>query len=445
MDFKVKPTAKQISIWEKSKAFLMKLGASLMLPIVILPLAGILIGLSSFFPDEALIGQIFSTVSFAIISALPLLFAISIALTFSNHQAWSAFLTLLVFAFFIIIETLFIKTNQNSTLSIFNIELPNYYFTVMFGATILNTSLFGGIIIGFITAVIFKQKRFSLYQKCFIAIGIGILLGLITLVIWPLIYFLLAKFLQLIIMIPFGFNAFFYGFFNRLLLPFGLHSLLIPLVTYSPLGGVLIKNGEIVAQGDSAIWLYLVDNHIPLQLAIDNSSAGTSFVYLGDVYYLSLNCVPGQYQEGFFPILIFGFPAAGAAMMLKTDDVKQRKLILIAALTPMLSGITEPFEYLFVFTNPLLYLCSAFLTGCSFGILSFLHVSVFLSSGWIFDVFLFGLAQNLIGQQTYWWIIFAVGPFFSIAYFSLFWFFYQPQQLVINNFIDNKSINSLKT
>ncbi|NOQ50161.1 MAG: hypothetical protein GQ557_00655 [Mycoplasmataceae bacterium] len=404
-----------------TKTFLSKLGSSLMLPISLLPIAALFIGFSSFFNTTegiSVIGNVLSSIGFAVISILPILFAITITISFSKNKNAPLY-GLICYLFFIAFQSQFITFD--STTSEYNVSgffsLSSYYFVDIFGLTVLNTSLFGGIVIGLVISYI-ANKNDKVGLNLLYLIMVAVFFAFIVLLFWPPIYYVMEQWFNLVNGIGFGINTFLYGFINRLLVPFGLHSLLIPLVTYSPAGGTLLINGDVVAQGDSAIWLYLYANNISFQEAIKHS--GESYFYLGDTYFLTEGVVPGQYQQGFLPIMIFGFPAAGYAMTTKVENKKDKSIIMLAAITPLLTGITEPFEYLFIFIVPSLYFIHALLTGLSFAILSLAHTTVLISSGWFVDLILFGLIPSLQGNPTRWWVVLAIGPLFSFAYYISF-------------------------
>ncbi len=406
------------------KAFFSQLGSSLMLPISLLPIAGIFIGVSSLLPPKEvfILSNIMYTMGIMLINNLPILFALSVAYSFSNNNSKAIIFALAAYLIFVAFQGSFIYKNDDNTYGLLWYSLESFYFTNIIGISVLNTSLFFGIIIGLIMGKVLKTfTNYHILILCTFMIGISS--ASFVLIFWPFIYYLLEYVFLWIGTLPVGIATFTYGFVNRLLLPFGLHSLLIPLVMYSPAGGVLLENGQIVAQGDKTIWLYLFGNDIPFQEAINN--AGKPWVYNGNTYLLTEGTIPGQYQQGFLPIMIFAFPAAGLAMIRKTKDKKQKRIILIAAFTPMLTGITEPFEYLFVYTIPWLYFFHAFFTGLSFGLLSIMHTTIMLSSGWFLDVIFFGIIPALAGNPTNWWTIFVFGPIFSCIYYFLFHFLYK--------------------
>ena len=429
---------KQI-IKSKAFSFFQKLGSALILPISILPVAGIFLSIGTLIEQET-VQLVFYNLATILFFNLPTLILISVSFKFSDNSGEAALFALVLWFVFLSSQSIFI-TDTNSVF--FYENLNEIFFSNQLGIRSLSTSIFGGIILGLIFAFIYSKisKLFLhinfLLRRMFIS-GImmitGLVIAFIFLLIWPLIYIGIYKMGEGLNGIPFGFDAFLYGTLNRLLLPFGMHSLLIPIMIASPVGGtlqVLQDDGTwtIIAEGDSQIWIRLSELGIPLQIA----RGGGYFQYNGINYFLTEGTNPGTYQQGFFPIMIFAFPAAAYGITRKMDDKKQKSLIWIAAITPMLTGITEPFEYLFVFLSPTLYIFHALATGISFMLLDILNTSVWLSSGWFVDIILFGIIPQLHGSVTNYWSIFIVGPILSIPYYLMFNYFYKYENKIQNS------------
>lgn len=415
---------------KKLLSFLQKLGSSLILPISLLPIAGIFISIGSVIP-HADIQNVFNKLAWSLFDNLPTLILISISFKFSNNSGESAFFAFVFWLSFLIIQSIFIDSKNNSVFFYKNLE--SYFFTSQLGIYSLSTSVFGGILLGLISAYLYsyfiKIEKLNIYSKKILIgtlfIFLGVIVGIIFLVIWPGIYIGIIKMGEGITSLSYGFDAFLYGTVNRLLLPFGLHSLLLPIMLHSPVGGTLmiLENGDwnIAAQGDSQIWMYLYEHSIPLQIA----RGGGQFNFNGFSYMLTLGSNPGQYMQGFLPIMIFAFPFAGWAMTKKVDEKEKKIAIMIVSFTPMLTGVTEPFEFLFVFLNPILYVFHAICTGLSFLFLDIMDTSLWLSSGWFVDVILFGIIPQVQNSITNYWTIFLIGPFFSIIYFTSFFYLYK--------------------
>ncbi len=421
MNVKTRQKKTVIKIKDTIFSFFQKLGASLLLPITLLPIAGILYGIGSVI-DHSQTSDILVSMGSVIFENLPTFIFVSIAFKFSDDSGQSTLFGLILWLMFLLTQSLFIKDN-----SIFNWkDLDNYFFTNQLGFRSLNMSLFGGIFLGLFSAFLWKTlsdiRMFNVLIKRMFLSGVFLIAGMLSaltfLVIWPAIYIGINGVGTHMAAMPFGIDAFLYGSVNRLLLPIGMHTMLMPIMLLSPVGGTLmIEGGETLAQGDSLVWLKLSELNIPLQLA----RGGGSFSFDGINYWMTPGMNPGTYQQGFFPIMIFAFPVAGFVMSRKFEDKKTRMFIIISSITPMLTGITEPFEFLFVFISPLLYVFHVLMTGISFLLLDILNVSVWLSAGWFIDVILFGIIPQLNGSITNWWWIIVIGPALAIPYALAFW------------------------
>lgn len=407
----------------------------MLLPICLLPISGILYGIGSLI-DNNDVADVFLSLGGIIFDNLPTFIFISIAYKFSDNTGESVLFGFVLWISFLVTQEVFIDENS----IFFWKDLEDYFFTNQLGFRVLNMSLFSGIFVGLISAYLWKKiskiKLFNtLLKRLFLSfafISVGFITSTFILVVWPWMYGGINQFGVAIASIPYGIDSFLYGSVNRLLLPIGMHTLLMPIMLHSPVGGTLmIEGGEILAQGDSLIWLKLQELNIPLQLA----RGGGNFSFEGIDYWMTPGLNPGSYQQGFLPIMIFAFPVAGFIMSNKFEDKKIRNLIIISSLTPMLTGITEPFEFLFVFISPMLYLFHAIATGVSFLLLDILEVSVWVSAGWILDVILYGIIPQINNSITNWWWIFIIGPCLSLFYGLSFW----KSNSIKNNF--NPKIN----
>lgn len=341
------------------------LGRALMLPIAMLPVAGLLLRFGQ--PDLLNISSI-SDAGGAIFSNLPLLFAIGVSVGFAKDNNGSAGLAGAVG--YLILLAMLKDINKD-----------------------IDTGVFGGIMIGGIAGFLYnKYKDIKLPEflaffggKRFIPIATGVsavVLSGVMGVIWPPIQNTLHAFSHW--MSSSGeLGLFLYGFLNRVLLVTGLHHVLNSLFWFQ-LGDFTNAHG-VVVHGDIARFMS------------GDSSAG-------------------YFMAGYFPIMMFGLPAICLAMY--TTAYKENKkavagLLLSMALTSFLTGVTEPIEYSFVFLAPLLYLIHAILTGISLALMDFMHVRLgfSFSAGAIDYVLFFKLAQNPL-------YILPVG----ILMFAIYWF-----------------------
>ncbi|WEK83250.1 MAG: PTS transporter subunit EIIC [Mycoplasma sp.] len=468
------------------KEFIGKLSSGLMLPIAMLPIAGLFLGIGSALYIQGttnniewlkVIGSILKTPGEAVFGNLAVLFAIAIAIVFAEDSGvagLSAFLGWLVFCAF---QSSLIGSYSESfahpdklryTFLWFDFDATT--FNAIFGNNVgiqsLNTSVFGGIIVGFLVAKIYRKfKNTQLPQILgffngarFVPIVTFVsMLGvsLIFCLLWPYcglgIYFLgnhLGK-------VPYGINSFIFCVIERFLVPFGLqHAFYIPL-WQTAAGGSLDLNTVMMFNGHNV----LVNNQTITWLAFARANGwkGASIVS-GDQYIWSfMNSLSGlkvkvegmdelqtitfdwartsfpngvnvtQYMEGRYPFMNFGLPAAAAAMVVAAPKNKRKlafSAVIGAALTTFLTGITEPIEFTFLFLAPWLYYgFHAFLAGLSglFLGLWHAHIGMTFAAGMI-DFTLYGILPDILGAQAGSWKAIIVGLGLVPLYFFGFWF-----------------------
>ena len=394
--------------WNKVFGLLQKMGKSLMLPVSVLPVAGILLGLGSARLIEiqkieqgvltgakfgwlpAWLAEIMKSSGDAIFANLPVIFAIAVAIGYTANDGVSALAAVVGFVVFLaslgVASTLF-----------FGID-PEVLKPIM-GIPSLDTGVFGGLIMGCIAAYMFNRffriklpqylgffagKRFVPIITAFAAIAIGILMSLI----WPPIGGLIDRFAAAAAEggnVPITVAV--YGFVERLLIPFGLHHVWnVPF--FFQIGSYVDPITEQTVTGDIE------------RFFSGDPTAGI----IGGAYWFKM----------------FGLPAAAIAMW-HTAKPKNRKqvggIMLSAALTSFLTGITEPIEFAFVFVAPILFLLHAVLAGFA----DFLFVMLGGRMGFTFshgfiDFFLF---YNL-GTRV--WLIPAFAPLFAALYYFTFRF-----------------------
>jgi len=397
-----------INIWRR-KMFkqLQKIGKSFMLPIAILPAAGLLLGIGGAlsnpttvaiypFLNVAFLQAIFKIMSAAgsvVFGNLALLLCIGLAIGLAKKDKGTAALAAVV-GYLIMTGTI------TAMLGIFKPEAPA-----------IDTGVIGAIVIGVLAAYLhnryrniqlpavlgfFGGSRFVPIVTAFAAIFIGA----IFFVIWP-------PFQQLLIssgatiskMGPVG--TFFYGFLMRLCGAVGLHHMIYPMFWYTELGGVEMVAGQQVVGAQKIFFAQLADpNHVGLY------TEGTRFF------------------AGRFATMMFGLPAACLAMYHAVPKAKRKLfggLFLGAALTSFITGITEPIEFMFLFVNPFLYVFHAFLDGVSFFIADILNISIGNTfSGGVIDFTLFGILQG--NARTNWLLVLPVGAIWAVIYYFSFKF-----------------------
>ncbi len=399
-------------------AFLNKIGSALIFPISLLPFVGILfsfsiilnfIGLSYFsFFIKGIVDYIFQLFPILVVLAISFKFS----KTESGYIVLNSFFCLLIF---FIVQSIFIEFNLNINTKydgIFIVDGKNISYYLF--------SIFNSIILGLFFSFIFNKtfyKNNNNNYSLFIMSSFTIFFTIFFVYVWVFVLIIIFFFSKIISILPLGIDNFIYGFLNRIFVLFGLHTVIMSFFLYTPIGGVLYENGTVIAQGDTFVWVTSQSLEIPLQYIREG-------IPYGD-YTFSKNLNPGQYQQGFLPILIFCFPVAGYKMYQKNDKNEIGKVIFLTSFIPLLTGITEPFEYLFIFNYFWLYIIHSILTGFSFMLLDLLNVSVFLSTGWFLDLLLFGvIPQYFLNSITNYYYVIPVGIFLSIFYYFSFEFFY---------------------
>lgn len=387
---------------------LQKLGKSFMLPIAILPAAGLLLGIGgalsnpttiATYPilDNSVLQAIFQIMSAAgnvVFGNLSLLLCVGLCIGLAKKDKGTAALAGVV-GYLVMTSTI------SAMLGIFNPD-----------GNAIDTGVVGAIVVGLIAVKLhnkyqniqlpqvlgfFGGSRFVPIVTSFAAIFIGI--GFY--IVWPPFQNLLVSSGELISKAgPIG--TFFYGFLMRLCGAVGLHHMIYPMFWYTELGGVATVAGETIAGAQKIFFAQLADpNHVGL------FTEGTRFF------------------AGRFSTMMFGLPAACLAMYHCVPKAKRKAfagLFLGVALTSFITGITEPIEFMFLFVSPILYVIHAFLDGVSFLIADILNISIGNTfSGGVIDFTLFGILQG--NAKTNWLLEIPFGAIWACLYYAVFrWF-----------------------
>lgn len=399
-------------MFKKIFGVLQRIGKALMLPVALLPAAGLLLGIGHAIGQENMIaaipfldlewvqlaGKVMEDAGSIIFSNLALLFAagVAIGLAGDGTAALAAIVGYLVMNQ-VMGSWLGLTTAQTSA-------TPSY--ASVLGIPTLQTGVFGGITVGLIAAFCYnKYHEISMPSflgffagKRFVPIATAVfsfIAGLILLMVWPPVQSGLNTASMWLIHEGTYLAVFMFGFIKRLLIPFGLHHIYHAPFWYE-FGSYTTTAGEIV-RGDMTIF----------------------FAQLKD----GVNLTAGHFMAGEFPIMMFGLPAAALAMY-HTAKPEKKKLVAgllgSAALTSFLTGITEPLEFTFLFLSPLLFVIHAVLDGLSFIIMTWLDINIgYTFSGGAIDFFLFGI---LPGRER-WWVAVIVGLVFAVLYYFIFRFF----------------------
>lgn len=387
---------------------LQKIGKAFMLPIAILPAAGLLLGIGGAlsnpvnvaaypFLDVPFLQAIFRIMASAgeiVFVNLALLLAVGLAIGLTKKDKGTAALAALV-------GYLVMNASISAMLNVFSPGSPS-----------IDTGVVGAIAIGSIAVYIhnryqniqlpavlgfFGGSRFVPIATSFVSILVASLFFLI----WPPFQQLLVSTGNTISdMGPLG--TFFYGFLMRLSGAVGLHHMIYPMFWFTELGGVEVVAGQTVV-GAQRIF----------------------FAQLADVTHVGLYTEGTRFFAGRFATMMFGLPAAALAMYHAVPKAKQKLfggLFLSAALTSFITGITEPLEFMFLFVSPLLYVFHAFLDGVSFFIADILNISIGNTfSGGVIDFTLFGVLQGQAKTNFLW--VFVVGAVWAVLYYVSFTFF----------------------
>ena len=366
---------------------LQKLGKSLMLPVAVLPAAAILMGVGYWIDPagwggESALASFLVTAGAAILDNIPLLFAVGVAFGMAREQSGAAALSGLVG--FMVITTMLTPGSVGNLLRRELSQIQEMAFDHI-------GNVFVGIISGCVAASAYSRfyktelpaamSFFSGRRLVPIVTAVAMLIvSFIFLIIWPPIYYGLLAFGEAISGLG-AFGAALYGFFNRLLIPVGLHHTLNAVFWFDFIG--------------------INDLH--------NFWRGTGVV--GQT---------GMYMGGFFPVMMFGLPGACMAMYRCAKDKNKKAvfgLLSAAAFASFFTGVTEPVEFSFMFVAPLLYVVHALLTAVSMFITaSFQWFAGFAFSAGFIDLFL----STRVEYSTNWYMLIPLGIVYFFVYFFLF-------------------------
>lgn len=405
---------------------LQRVGRSFMLPIALLPIAGLLLGISSSLTNTAMISAyhlekilgpgtvansvltVLSDVGSIIFANLPILFAMGVALGMAENEKATATLAAAI-SFFVMHET--IHALLTITGKIENNSLPEGSIADVVGIKSLEMGVFGGIIVGLGVAALhnrfykirlpgvisfFGGTRFVPIISTVVYTAVGVLMFFL----WPYIQTAIYALGGLVRSSGYV-GTLVYGFIERILIPFGLHHVFYLPFWQTGLGGSAVIDGNLVAGAQNIFFAEL-------------ASPAT------EVFSVEAT----RFMSGKFPLMIFGLPGMALAMYRCARPEKRRAaggLLLSAALTAALTGITEPLEFTFLFVAPSMYFIHSMLAGVSYMLMHLLKVGVGMTfSGGIIDFLLFGVLQGQ--KKTNWIMIPIVGIVYFAVYYLLFGF-----------------------
>ena len=430
--------------------YLQRIGKAIMLPIAALPIAGILLGVGGALlgiagladapsvyqpliafvniPAVTAILTVMKNIGDIIFGNLPLLFAVGVAVGLAKKDKGTAALAS-VFGFIVmnqVISTLLgLGVTQLGTVTPSNVGEFGTYVTTNLGIFTLNMSVFGGIITGIITAILHdKYHEIQLPQVIgffsgsrFVPIITSVVMALVGAVLafaWPIVQNGIGYIADLVRNAGF-IGTFFYGVIERALIPFGLHH-----VFYTPFWFGSFVDANVLIGGS---WQTIAGANTAYfaQLSSMTNLVGASPETMSTI-------VSGttRFMAGKFPFMMFGLPAAAFAMYKCAAPSKRKQvgsLLLAAAVTSFLTGITEPLEFTFLFVAPVLYGVHCVLAGLSFMLMDIFRVFIGMTfSGGFIDFSLFGLLPAGAGVPTRWFMVLAVGAVYAVVYYFLFTF-----------------------
>lgn len=406
----------------KDKIFgvLQRVGRSFMLPIALLPVAGLLLGIGSSFTNETMLnaynltgviyeGSILYTIldimnqcGSAVFNNLALLFAMGVAIGMAKKEKEVAALSGAI-------AYLVMNTAISAMIhAVGGVEaMAANSTTSMLGITTLQMGVFGGIIVGLGVAALHNRfYKIQLPQVLsffggtrfvpIVSTAVFLVVGIAMFYIWPVVQNAIAMLGNLVLVSGYA-GTWIYGIIERALIPFGLHHVFYMPFWQTAVGGTAVIDG-VTIQGAQNIFF------------AELASRST------EVFSVSAT----RFMAGKFPFMIFGLPGAALAMYRCARPEKRKivgGLLISAALTAMLTGITEPLEFTFLFVAPLMYAVHCVYAGLSYMLMHIFNVGVGMTfSGGIIDMTLFGILQG--NAKTHWIWIVVVG----IVYFFLYYF-----------------------
>ncbi len=410
----------------KDKIFgvLQRVGRSFMLPIALLPVAGLLLGIGSSFTNQTMLetynltgaiyegGTLYTVLDImnqcgsAVFSNLALLFAMGVAIGMAKKEKEVAALSGAI-AYLVMNTAISAMITARGGVE----AMAANSTTSMLGITTLQMGVFGGIIVGLGVAALhnrFYKAQLPQVLSFFggtrfvpiISTAVFLVVGIAMFYVWPIVQTGIAALGNLVIRSGYA-GTWIYGILERALIPFGLHHVFYMPFWQTAVGGTAVVDGATI-QGAQNIFF--------AELASKST----------EVFSVSAT----RFMSGKFSFMIFGLPGAALAMY-RTARPEKRKvaggLLISAALTAMLTGITEPLEFTFLFIAPAMYAVHCIYAGLSYMLMHILNVGVGMTfSGGLIDLTLFGILQG--NAKTHWIWVVIVGAVYFVLYYMTFYF-----------------------
>ena len=403
---------------------LQRVGRSFMLPIAILPVAGLFLGIGGSFTNETMLNTygltgilgpgtpanailtVMNAAGNIVFANLPVLFAMGVAIGMARKEKEVAALSAVI-AFFVMHASIGALITLRGGAQ----EMLSGAVEDVCGITSLQMGVFGGILVGLGVAALhnrfyrialphvlsfFGGTRFVPIISAIVYLGVGILMFFV----WPPVQAGIYHVGDLVLRSGYA-GTWLYGLMERALIPFGLHHVFYLPFWQTAVGGTAQVGGQLIEGAQNIFFAELS------QPGIAHFSVAAT-----------------RFMSGKFPLMIFGLPGAALAMYRCADPGKQKEaggLLLSAALTSMLTGITEPLEFTFLFVAPVLYGIHCVFAGAAYMLMHMCNVGVGMTfSGGLIDLFLFGILQG--NAKTDWVRIVFVGIGYFIVYYFLFSF-----------------------
>ena len=429
--------------------YLQRIGKAIMLPIAALPVAGILLGVGGSLiniaalenapaiyqpliafvniPMITIILKIMQGIGDIVFGNLPVLFAVGTAVGLAKQDKGTAALAS-VFGFLIMNQVIGVLLGVGATPlgTLVSGDVPAQYaqyVTTTLGIFTLNMSVFGGIITGIVTATL-HNKYYNIQLPAvigffsgarFVPIVVSLamaVVGALLAYIWPFVQDGIAV-IALFVKNAGPIGTFLYGLIERALIPFGLHHIFYTPFWYGSFvdGQVIIDGAWQTIQGANYAYFAQLGN---MQSIVGADADTMSTIVSGTT----------RFMAGKFPFMMFGLPAAALAMYHTAAPNKKKivgSLLVSAAFTSFLTGITEPLEFTFLFVAPVLYVVHCIMAGLSFFLMDILNVFIGMTfSGGLIDFTLFGILPAGAGVATNWIRAILVGAGYAVVYYFLF-------------------------
>ena len=417
----------------KDKIFgvLQRVGRSFMLPIAVLPVAGLLLGIGSSFTNETTIAtyglqgilgngtvlhallMIMSKAGNVIFDNLPIIFAVGVAIGMAKAEKEVAALSAMI-SFFVMhasINAVLLLAGKVLADGTIAPDVLEGTIASVCGIQTLQMGVFGGILVGLGVAALhnrfykielpnalsfFGGSRFVPIISTVTYVGIGILMYFI----WPAVQNGIFALGGLVTGTGY-FGTLIFGIIKRALIPFGLHHVFYMPFWQTAVGGTMMVDGNLIQGGQNIFFAQLASS---------------------DVTHFSADAT--RYFSGEFIFMIFGLPGAALAMYRCAKPEKKKAaggLLLSAALACMFTGITEPIEFSFLFVAPMLFAVQVILAGSAYMVAHILNIAVGLTfSGGLLDLVIFGVLQG--NAKTSWLRIIPAGMVYFLLYYFLFSF-----------------------